>query len=263
MEETQPSTGFDPEDKPKNLKVIKGHFDKLELYSFYDITILQEENELDIENISYGIVAGFAVWSGYSFSNSAFIMNQIKDNKSPKIKLIIIDTDYFNIDIQKKLFGTAMHGYFECCLVKEGTIIARHKSKPEVQPFIDSVKRSRASLKTDNEWILLDDWKESGGVTTELLIKWATTENSYFKDQDEDLLLYKPELIEPMIDLLFNSECVRKVDLLKILKNYSEYVFIKKFDQNAQNEFNRFESIDTDNKVQLELIEHLKEIKSR
>ena len=72
MEETKPSTGFDPEDKPKNLKVIKGHFDKLELYSFYDITILQEEKELDLEKINYGIVAGFAVWSGYSFSNSVW-----------------------------------------------------------------------------------------------------------------------------------------------------------------------------------------------
>lgn len=143
MRETEPSSSFNLADKPKNLKIIKEHFDTLNLYSFFDVRILQQETELTIDTITHGIVAGFAVWSGYSFSNSSYILNQIKDLCKPKISLIVMDTDYFSVNFQKKLFGTAMHGYFDCCLIENGIITAQHKSQPEIAPFINAVKKSR------------------------------------------------------------------------------------------------------------------------
>ena len=100
-------------------------------------------------------------------------------------------------------------------------------------------------------------------MTSELMTKWATTENAYFTDQDEDLLLYKSELVKPMYDLLVHPKCVKKTDILKILKNYSEYVFTKVIDLITQNEFDKLELIETDNKAHLELIVHLKELKTK
>lgn len=141
-------TTFDPKDKPRNYEVIKKHFDKLNLYEYFDLQIYQKPEELEIESIELGIVAGFAVWSGYSFSISHQILNEIKDSSKPKLKLLILDTDYFSVDFQKKIFGTAMHGYFDCCLVVKGEIIKSHKSKPDVEPFIDTVKKCREEYKS-------------------------------------------------------------------------------------------------------------------
>jgi len=133
--------GFDLADKPKNLEEIRSHFDKLNLYSYFDIEILQDENELQLDKIELGIVAGFAVWSGYSYSISNQILNEIKDATKPKIRLLIIDTDYFSAELQKKLFGTVMHGYFECCLIVNGEITQRHTYSIDVNPFIEAVRK--------------------------------------------------------------------------------------------------------------------------
>ena len=135
--------GFDPNDKLKNLEQIRNHFDKLNLYSYFDIEILQEENTLSLNNISYGIIAGFAVWSGYSYSISNQILNKIKDSARPKIPLILIDTDYFSVEIQMKLFGAAMHGYFDCCLIVDGDIIQKYSYASDMIPFIEAVRASR------------------------------------------------------------------------------------------------------------------------
>ena len=82
-------------------------------------------------------------------------------------------------------------------------------------------------------------------------------------DQDEDLLMYKPDLVKVMYELMVSPKCLRKVDLLKTLKNYAEHVFVKIIDINAKIEFNKLENVSSNCKLHLELVEHIKEVKSR
>jgi len=114
-----------------------------------------------------------------------------------------------------------------------------------------------------NEWVHIDDWKESGYLNRETLEKWATIENAYLTDQDEDLLMYRSELVKPMYDLMLHPKCIRRNDLLKTLKNYSKQVFNKIKDLEAQDEFNKLKLIQSTSKWHLELIDHLEAIKSR
>ena len=88
-------------------------------------------------------------------------------------------------------------------------------------------------------------------------------ENGYFTDQDEDLLMYKVDLIWPMYNLMLNPDCKRQIDLLKTLKNYAEYVFTGTNNKVAQVEFNKIESIVNNSNHHLALVTHLKKIKSR
>ncbi|MBO9703597.1 MAG: hypothetical protein J7604_25560 [Sporocytophaga sp.] len=135
--------GFNLKDKLYNLETIKKHFDKLNLYSYFDIEIIQDDNELQLDEIEYGIVSGFAIWSGPAYALSNHILNLIKHSNKPKIRLIIIDTDYISIELQKKIFETVMHGYFESCLIINGEINKRYKRAPDIEPFINAVNKSR------------------------------------------------------------------------------------------------------------------------
>lgn len=113
------------------------------------------------------------------------------------------------------------------------------------------------------DWVHIIDWQESGEVTPLILEKWALMENGYFTDQDEDLLMFKVDLIWPMHNLMLNPDCKRQIDLLKTLKNYAEYVFTITKNKAAQVEFNKIELIMNNSNNHLDLVNHLKKIKSR
>lgn len=83
--------GFNLKDKPYNLETIKKHFDKLNLYSYFNnIEIIQDDNELRLDEIEYGIVVGYAIWSGPAYALSNHILNLIRDLNKPKIRLFYI-----------------------------------------------------------------------------------------------------------------------------------------------------------------------------
>ena len=102
---------------------------------------------------------------------------------------------------------------------------------------------------------------ETGKITPQMLVKWAYLENGYFLDQDEDLIMYKPELIETMHDLMIDEYSNRKLDLFKILKNYSKQVFVSGKDKAAIRIFNKLEKVKSDEIYHIELIKHIIELK--
>ncbi len=122
------------------MELIKEHFEKLQLDSFFDIEFVKEESDFTWDKIEYGIIAGFATWSEYSYTLFIQILDQIKGKLSSKIKLIIFDIDQLSINLQKELLlGDLMQGYFDCALVKQGKVIAKHNSKLGFRSFIQSV----------------------------------------------------------------------------------------------------------------------------
>ena len=63
----------------------------------------------------------------------------------------------------------------------------------------------RCEFKDQIKWDYIKGWEETGRITPELLVKWAYVENGYFSDQDEDLMMFKPELVKTMHDLMIDE----------------------------------------------------------
>ena len=107
------------------------------------------------------------------------------------------------------------------------------------------------------KWDYITGWEESGILRPEHLIKWAYVENGYFQEQDEELLMYRPELIQTMYSLLKDEYCNRKEDLLKTLKLYSTDAY-KGNESSAIEEFERIKKVNSDDQYHKKLIDHLK-----
>jgi len=109
----------------------------------------------------------------------------------------------------------------------------------------------------NNDWIHISEWKETGVLTEVMLEKWAYSENAYFSTQDEDLLMYRPQLIKKMHQLMLDKNSFRKSDLLKILKNYSTYVFERIPDKNTQINYEEIIKMELKSELHLKLVKHI------
>lgn len=104
------------------------------------------------------------------------------------------------------------------------------------------------------DWDYVSGWESTGELEPKHVVKWAYLDNGYFLEQDEDLLFYKPSLIEVMHDLMLDKYSKRKTDLFKTLKGYVLYVYQRKHDLTAKEEFLKLNEIDSDDLMHLELI---------
>lgn len=93
-----------------------------------------------------------------------------------------------------------------------------------------------------------------------MLVKWAYLENGYFLDQNEDLVMYKLDLIETMHDLMLDEYSNRRLDLFKILKAYSKETFEYGRDKKAMDIFNSLKSIKSNEIFHIELIKHIEQL---
>jgi len=113
-----------------------------------------------------------------------------------------------------------------------------------------------SKIKND-KWNYISGWEKEGKIKPEHLVKWAYLENGFFVDQDEDLMMYSPELILTMYDLMLDEHSKRKTDLLKILKNYADYSYRRTKDINVISEFRKITSLNSDNEKHIELIKFI------
>lgn len=119
----------------------------------------------------------------------------------------------------------------------------------------------RSEIKGQIKWDYISGWEEKGEITPELLVKWAYVENGYFSEQDEELLMYRPELIKTMHSLMIDEYSNRKIDLIKILKGYAKQVYQKRKNKEGISEFEKILTLRIEDKLHLDLISYLKEIK--
>ena len=108
-----------------------------------------------------------------------------------------------------------------------------------------------------SKWNYIKGWQEKGEITKSQLEEWAFSENGIFQDQDEDLLLYNPNLIEPMFNLLGTKWCKRNEDLKKILLNYYHYNVTRRKNEIAMMNFEKLLITKNPNEHQKEIIEKL------
>jgi len=113
------------------------------------------------------------------------------------------------------------------------------------------------------EWDYIGGWEKDGKLESKHLIKWAYVNNGYFKEQDEDLLMYHPELISIMHELMIDEHSKRKVDLLKILKSYANYVYAKDNDEKAKSAFRNLKNLNSDDARHKELVQHIDELENK
>jgi hypothetical protein len=113
------------------------------------------------------------------------------------------------------------------------------------------------------EWDYIGGWEKDGKLEPKHLIKWAYVNNGYFEEQDEDLLMYHPELVSIMHELMIDEHSKRKVDLLKILKSYAKDVYAKDNDNEAKSAFRNLKSINSDDARHKELIELIEELENK
>ena len=119
----------------------------------------------------------------------------------------------------------------------------------------------RSEYPSQIKWDFVSGIKENGKITPQMLVKWAYLKNGYFTEQDEDLLMYKSELIETMHDLMIDQYSNRKNDLLKILIAYSSESFKHQNNKEAIRIFNSLINIESKNIHHIELIKHIEKLK--
>ncbi|MBC6994842.1 hypothetical protein QWY85_14850 [Neolewinella lacunae] len=129
--------------------------------------------------------------------------------------------------------------------------------------FPSSLLNEFLRSETDRQikWDYISGWEDKGEITPELLVKWAYVENGYFSEQDEDLMMRKPELIKTMHDLMIDEYSNRKIDLSKILKSYAKEVYQKRKDKKAISEFEKILNFRIDNSLHEDFKNYLKELK--
>jgi hypothetical protein len=118
--------------------------------------------------------------------------------------------------------------------------------------------------KFDNiEWDYIGGWEKDGKLESKHLIKWAYVNNGYFSEQDEDLLMYRPELISTMHELMIDEHSKRKEDLFKILKCYANHVYLNSNDDKAILEFKKLINEELNDKRHLGLKQFLIELEKK
>lgn len=114
----------------------------------------------------------------------------------------------------------------------------------------------------ETEWDYIQGWEEKGVIEPKHLVKWAYVNNGYFSEQDEDLLMYRPELIGIMHELMTDKYSKRKDDLLKILMNYVNQTYSKTLNLEAKAEFEKLLGISMNDKRHTELRDYIIDLKN-
>jgi len=114
----------------------------------------------------------------------------------------------------------------------------------------------------DTEWDYISGW-ENNGLKPKHIIKWAYADNGYFKEQDEDLLMYKPELISTMHELMIDPNSKRRLDLYKLLSAYAIETFKKGKNHEAKTEFLKILKISSNDMNHLSLLNQIEQLKKK
>lgn len=118
--------------------------------------------------------------------------------------------------------------------------------------------------KIDNiEWDYIGGWEKDGKLEPKHLIKWAYVNNGYFQEQDEDLLMYHPELLNIMHELMIDEHSKKKVDLLKILKSYANIVYATDNNNEAKSAFRNLKNFNSDDARHNELVQLIDELENK
>lgn len=193
-------------------------------------------------------------------------MNKIfehKDNTENHSKYRILQNqiDGYNvfveieIDLNRQTFKAKRRKYTSFDKLEWQEQIEQKKANELLNNFLNS------NYPKSIEWDYLPGLDKKGKITPQMLVKWAYLQNGYFWDQDEDLAMYKAELIETMHDLMIDKYSNRKLDLFKILKNYSKEVFEYGKDNEAMRIFGELKSIRSDEIYHIELMKHIEDVK--
>ena len=193
-------------------------------------------------------------------------MNKIfehKDNTENHSKYRILQNqiDGYNvfveieIDLNRQTFKVKRRKYTSFDKLEWQEQIEQKKPNELLNNFLNS------NYPKSIEWDYLPGLDKKGKITPQMLVKWAYLQNGYFWDQDEDLAMYKAELIETMHDLMIDKYSNRKLDLFKILKNYSKEVFEYGKDNEAMRIFGELKSIRSDEIYHIELMKHIEDVK--
>lgn len=193
-------------------------------------------------------------------------MNKIfehKDNTENHSKYRILQNqiDGYNvfveieIDLNRQTFKVKRRKYTSFDKLEWQEQIEQKKPNELLNNFLNS------NYPKSIEWDYLPGLDKKGKITPQMLVKWAYLQNGYFWDQDEDLAMYKAELIETMHDLMIDKYSNRKLDLFKILKNYSKEVFEYGKDNEAMRIFGELKNIRSDEIYHIELMKHIEDVK--
>ena len=108
------------------------------------------------------------------------------------------------------------------------------------------------------EWNYIEGWKKGFGISIPDLEEWAYSQNGIFSDQDEDLIMWNPNLIMPMFKLLGSKWCRRNKDLKLTLLGYYRDHKRRGKDENVTTEFEKLFKMQIMNKVQENLLTEMK-----
>ena len=136
--------------------------------------------------------------------------------------------------------------------------------EPEESPFSTYLEQLHQLIAqeiplriTNATWNKIEGWRTTGIPEKKQLEVWAFSENGFFLEQDEDLLLSHPRCILPLFELLGMKWSRRDTDIHKILLNYYHYTLNKRRDKNVLSIFDQLLQSSQPNPKQAKLIQKL------
>ena len=182
--------------------------------------------------------------------------SEIKEKLQHQIKLYVWLLDFNESEpYELQIFKELVESSNDQIEIKEEF---RKSYFERVSELLDHLKVQIQKKSNHSNWNYIKGWNNGSKITTSQLEEWAYSENGIFQDQDEDLLMYNPELIKPMFKLLGTKWCKRNSDLGKTLLNYYINNKAKRNDLNADKEFIDILRAENLNDEQIELINKLK-----
>ena len=138
-------------DKEKNRSAFERELGPSLKRNNFEYKLIQSDNEFDLSTVHFGMVSGFAAWSGYTYGIGKRIINELNSANNLEIPILVIDADFVNREIHQELFKSPCQGYFESCWVENGEILMRYGVKPELEKFLSFVKdRIRMKVSLNN-----------------------------------------------------------------------------------------------------------------
>jgi hypothetical protein len=146
----------------------------------------------------------------------------------------------------------------------KNTKLVTELDQEQIDEYVSKIKNLEtiidleiASRKNKQGWNYISGWEEKGKINSSQLEEWAFSENGIFQNQDEDLLFYNPDLIEPIFKILGAKWNNRNQDLKKIFLNY--YQDSKRINnKNLMMKFEKLELMENLNEYQKEIIKLIK-----
>jgi hypothetical protein len=181
--------------------------------------------------------------------------SELKNKVERQIELYVWLLDFesaepYQLEILKELVETST----KRIEIKEECQVAYFE---KIRELLELIKNQITGPIKKSKWNYIKGWEGKGEITKLQLEEWAFSENGIFQDQDEDLLLYNPNLIEPMFNLLGTKWCKRNNDLKKILLNYYHYNVTRRKNEIAMMNFEKLLTTKNPNEYQKEIIEKI------